>query len=148
MPDAADSATVSAREIADAVLAVDGVTGLHGGVFGEIATYLPGGRVSGVVVGDDSVDVHVVVDMAHDLRSVAEQVRDVATRIAGSPVSVTVEDISVRSGVGAEAGGVDNGDGDNEIDRDPVDDNRTDPGDSGLPPVPGSALPEEVNKHV
>ncbi len=30
-----------AQQVADAVTAVDGVTGLHGGMFGEIATYLP-----------------------------------------------------------------------------------------------------------
>ncbi|NED70757.1 hypothetical protein G3I15_58540, partial [Streptomyces sp. SID10244] len=52
MSDDVTTASTGAREVADAVTAVPGVTGLYGGVFGEIATYLPGGRVSGVVVDD------------------------------------------------------------------------------------------------
>ncbi|RPA62346.1 hypothetical protein EF294_10145 [Gordonia oryzae] len=83
-----------AQRVADAVTAVDGVTGLHGGVFGEIATYLPGGRVSGVQLDDDRGEVHVIVDISHDLRSVAAHAVAVATEVAGVPVDVTVEDIS------------------------------------------------------
>ncbi|AFA74165.1 hypothetical protein GPOL_c31500 [Gordonia polyisoprenivorans VH2] len=83
-----------AQQVADAVTAVDGVTGLHGGVFGEIATYLPGGRVSGVQLDDDRGGVHVIVDISHDLRTVAANAVAVATEVAGVPVDVTVEDIS------------------------------------------------------
>ena len=72
-----------------------GVTGLHAGVFGEVATYLPGSRVSGVRMSDDSGEVHIVVDINHDLRAVADEVVTVASQVAGVPVSVVVEDISV-----------------------------------------------------
>lgn len=96
MSDDVTTASTRVREVADAVTAVPGVTGLYGGVFGEIATYLPGGRVSGVVVGDHSVHVHVVVDMDHDLRGVADGVRERVEELTGLPVTVTVEDISVQ----------------------------------------------------
>ncbi|MGV9825279.1 hypothetical protein [Gordonia sp. NPDC003429] len=78
-----------------AVGAVPGVTGLYAGAFGEIATYLPGGRVGGITLSDNAGEVHIVVDMAHDLRAVAEQAADAASAVAGVPVSVVVEDISV-----------------------------------------------------
>jgi len=52
-------------EIADlieqVVLKVPGVSALHGGLFGEVATYLPGRRVSGIRVRDDVSEVHVVI---------------------------------------------------------------------------------------
>ena len=83
-----------AQQVADAVTAVDRVTGLHGGMFGEIATYLPGGRVSGVQLDDDRGGVHVIVDISHDLRTVAAHAVAVATEVAGVPVDVTIEDIS------------------------------------------------------
>lgn len=85
---------VSAQDVVDAVLAVPGVTGLHGGVFGEVATYLPGGRVSGVALDEHGGQVHVVIDISHDLRAVADAVRETASRVAGVPMSVTVEDIT------------------------------------------------------
>ncbi|MBD1318435.1 Asp23/Gls24 family envelope stress response protein [Gordonia hankookensis] len=97
MSDDVTTASTGAREVADAVTAVPGVTGLYGGAFGEIATYLPGGRVSGVVVDDDSAHVHVVVDMDHDLRGVADRVRRRIEELTGLPVTVTVEDISVHT---------------------------------------------------
>ncbi|MFD4183444.1 hypothetical protein ACFWPB_20405, partial [Rhodococcus sp. NPDC058514] len=48
--DPAAQETEPADLIADAVLAVPGVAGLHGGMFGEVATYLPGRRVLGVAL--------------------------------------------------------------------------------------------------
>ncbi|MFW0792540.1 hypothetical protein AAFP30_01885 [Gordonia sp. CPCC 205515] len=98
-PDPAGTAAPTgptARQIADAVTAVDGVTGLHGGVFEEVATYLPGGRVTGVVLGDEAAEIHIVVDAAHDLRGVAARVRDVVTDLTGLPTMVTIEDITIR----------------------------------------------------
>ncbi|WP_285897654.1 hypothetical protein [Gordonia sputi] len=99
-----------AQQVAAAALAVSGVTGLHAGVFGEVATYLPGGRVSGVRMSDDSGEVHIVVDVNHDLRAVADEVVTAASQVAGVPVSVVVEDISVgpaesRAEPGTTAGG-------------------------------------------
>ena len=99
-----------AQQVAAAAEAVPGVTGLHAGVFGEVATYLPGGRVSGVRMSDDSGEVHIVVDVNHDLRAVADEVVTAASRVAGVPVSVVVEDISVgpaesRAEPGTTSGG-------------------------------------------
>ncbi|MBM7366139.1 Asp23/Gls24 family envelope stress response protein [Gordonia hydrophobica] len=84
-----------AKQVAQAVLAVPGVVGLDGGLFGEVATYLPGERVSGVQLSDDEGSVHIVVDLRHDLRAVAAQVADAAADLCGVPVSVTVEDVAV-----------------------------------------------------
>ncbi|WP_439029287.1 hypothetical protein [Gordonia terrae] len=91
-----------AQQLATAALAVPGVTGLHSGVFGEVATYLPGQRVSGVSLDDDAGAIHIVVDLTHDLHSVAAQVRDAAEEIAARPITVTIADINV--GVPAEEG--------------------------------------------
>ncbi|MFT4044001.1 MAG: Asp23/Gls24 family envelope stress response protein [Gordonia sp. (in: high G+C Gram-positive bacteria)] len=85
-----------ARQVEAAVIAVPGVSGVYGGVFGEIATYLPGGRVAGIELSDTGVGVHIVVDLAHDLRAVAARVADVATEITGLPASVTIEDITTE----------------------------------------------------
>ncbi|AZG48716.1 Asp23/Gls24 family envelope stress response protein [Gordonia insulae] len=95
------STSASAGEVADAVTAIPGVTGLYGGVFGEIATYLPGGRVSGVVLSDDSAHIHIVVDLGHDLRAVAAETREVTERLTGTPAVVTVEDISADGDLAA-----------------------------------------------
>lgn len=83
-----------AERVADAAVSVPGVTGLHAGVFGEVATYLPGSRVSGVRLSEDSGEVHIVVDINRDLRAVADDVVTAASRVAGVPISVVVEDIS------------------------------------------------------
>lgn len=82
------------ERIADAVLAIPGVTDLHSGLFGEIATYLPGRRVSGIALRDDDGEVHIVVDPARDLQEVAQQVRDTAEDLGGVPFAVVVEDIA------------------------------------------------------
>ncbi|MFE0750657.1 hypothetical protein [Gordonia sp. NPDC058843] len=86
-----------ADRLAAAVLAVPGVRDLHSGLFGEVATYLPGHRVPGVSLTDDGGEVHIVVDASHDLQGVAAEVRDIAEAIAARPIAVTVADISVSS---------------------------------------------------
>ena len=88
---------MSTQEIAAAALGVPGVIGLHGGQFGEVATYLPGERITGVVLTADSGEVHVVTDLSRNVRAVAEDVRAVAETIAGRPIVVTVEDVVVPS---------------------------------------------------
>lgn len=93
--------TERAERIAPAVLSVLGVVRLDGGRFGEVATYLPGRRVTGVSLDDESGEVHIVVawpaadDLTRsiDLLATAENVRTVAQEIAGVPITVTVEDI-------------------------------------------------------
>ena len=82
--------------IAAAVTAVDGVAGLHGGMFGEVGTYLPGRRVAGITTRSDVTEVHVTLDFGSDIRSVADQVRHVVSSIVEGPVNVVVEDVVSR----------------------------------------------------
>lgn len=79
--------------VAEAVLAVPGVHGLHGGAAGEIATYLPGRRVAGVRVRDDRCEVHLVLAYGTSLLEAADRAREAAARHVDTPVDVTVEDV-------------------------------------------------------
>ncbi|MCF8571975.1 hypothetical protein L5G32_17035 [Gordonia sp. HY002] len=83
-----------AEQIADAVLALPGVIDLHSGLFGEVATYMPGQRVSGIALRDEDGEVHIVADLTYDLQEVAAAVRDTAESITGLEFSVVVEDIA------------------------------------------------------
>jgi hypothetical protein len=49
-----------ARVVAEAALATQGVRSLGSGRYAEAATYGAGEKVSGVVVGPDEVEVHIV----------------------------------------------------------------------------------------
>ncbi|MGI9093699.1 MAG: Asp23/Gls24 family envelope stress response protein [Mycobacteriales bacterium] len=88
--------------VADAIAAVvvhcRGVVGLHGGRFGEAATYLPGRRVHGVEVTESAVTVHIVARLGAVLPTVAAAVRRVVVPLAGGvPVHVVVEDVVAGS---------------------------------------------------
>jgi uncharacterized alkaline shock family protein YloU len=82
-----------ADQVAALVRSVPGVVGLHGGVFGEVATYLPGRRVSGVRITPERVEVHVTLSWGEPVRATAEVVRDRVAELTGVPVLVTVEDV-------------------------------------------------------
>ncbi|MBT0567305.1 hypothetical protein [Williamsia sp. CHRR-6] len=86
-------------DVADAVAAaatsVTGVTALSPGRFGEIATYGPGRRVSGVRLSDQGGEVHIEVSLVRNLLDVAEEVRVAAEKAAGRPMTVVVEDVSM-----------------------------------------------------
>lgn len=92
-----DSRADLADQVETGVLATPGVTGLYGGHFGEIATYLPGRRVAGVLIDDDLTEVHIVVDAAFDLLDVAEATRVTVEKIVGGAAQVTVEDIVINT---------------------------------------------------
>ena len=80
--------------VAAAVTSVPGVVGLHAGMFGEVATYLPGHRVAGVRTGpDDVTEVHVTLRYGSPVRETAAMVRDAASAVTGGVVDVTVEDV-------------------------------------------------------
>lgn len=83
----------TAERIAEAVLAVPGVVDLHSGLFGEVATYLPGRRVPGIAIRDDDGEVHLVADLAYDLQAVATAAREAAEEITGKEFSVVIEDV-------------------------------------------------------
>ena len=85
--------TEEAERIAAAVIAVKGVAGLHGGMFGEVATYLPGRQVSGIRVGPDRVDVHVSLALDAPVRPTATDIQRAVAAITDLPVDVTVEDL-------------------------------------------------------
>lgn len=82
-----------ADAIAAAVTAVDGVAELHGGMFGEAATYLPGRRVAGIRLNGNDTEVHVSLLFGFAVRPTAEAVRDAVAPLVPGPVHVTVEDI-------------------------------------------------------
>ena len=79
--------------IAAAVTSVEGVADLHGGMFGEAATYLPGRRVAGIRVEEHGTEVHVVLLFGYPVRPTAEAVRDAVAAVTPGPVHVTVEDV-------------------------------------------------------
>jgi hypothetical protein len=80
--------------IAAAVLQQCDVAGLHGGVFGEVATYLPGRRVTGVQVASDRISVHITARLRRPLHHVAHDVRAVVLPLAaGLPVDIVIEEV-------------------------------------------------------
>jgi len=89
-----DDATL-ADTVAGTARAVPGVAGLHPGMFGEVATYLPGRRVTGIRIADDHIEVHVTVVAGTAVRDTAAAVRAaVAPLTDGRPVDVTIEDVA------------------------------------------------------
>lgn len=86
----------TAEAVAAAVLGCRDVTRLHGGRFGTVTTYLPGGRLPGVVVAPEGVTVGVVGRYPAPVAEIAAQVRAaVATVVPGVPVTVAVEDVDL-----------------------------------------------------
>ena len=83
-----------ADAVVEAVLLLPGVVRMHAGMFGEVATYLPGRRVHGVRIHDDSAQVHVVVGWDCDIPDTADLIKATVGPIVGTPVDVTVEDLA------------------------------------------------------
>ncbi len=88
--------TVDADRVAERTLAVPGVAALHGGQFGEVATYLPGRRVHGVALTDTECSVHIVVAYPNNVCDVARSVHLTVAPLLPVPVTVTVEDVTVE----------------------------------------------------
>lgn len=85
-----------AERIAAVVVAVPGVAALHGGTFGDVASYLPGRKLTGVRIGrvSEPVEVAVVVGMNRPIPAVVADVRRAVTAVCGDrPVDVTVADV-------------------------------------------------------
>ncbi|MDQ1178706.1 MULTISPECIES: hypothetical protein [unclassified Rhodococcus (in: high G+C Gram-positive bacteria)] len=104
MSPAAPSGSDRADLVADAVVAVDGVASLHGGMFGEIGTYLPGRRVAGVAIRDDGTEIHIAVTPDAVVRETADAVRRAVRAVVDAPVHVVVEDVASPSDGGADTG--------------------------------------------
>lgn len=84
-----------AEVVAEAALGCTAVAGLDDS---GVGTYLPGRRVSGVVLRDDLVEVSVVLrwDGSTPLPELAERVRQAVQPVAGGrPVDVVVADVVV-----------------------------------------------------
>jgi hypothetical protein len=71
-----------------------GVAGLDGGQFGEVATYLPGRTVEGVVVSDGRIRVQVRSKWGIEVPSLATQITTALAPFTGPrPVDVVIGDI-------------------------------------------------------
>ncbi|WP_222851775.1 hypothetical protein [Phytoactinopolyspora mesophila] len=84
--------------LAEAVLAVDGVEALHQGMFGEVGSYLPGRRVPGIRVHENSTEVHVVVRWGSPVRGTADAIRRAAAEVRPGQVDVMIADVAMQSG--------------------------------------------------
>ncbi len=101
-PAAAEPTEAQPVEIADAVrvavLGVPGVAGLHGGAFGEAATYFPGRTVKGIQVRPEITTVHVVLAWDALATETSARVRAAARAVTHTPVDVVVEDVAAPAG--------------------------------------------------
>ena len=93
-PAAGSAAVTVADRVHDAVLALPGVSDLHPGSFGEVATYAAGRRVVGVRVRPARTEIHVVTAWASPVLETADAVRRTVEAITGTPVDVFVEDVA------------------------------------------------------
>ncbi|BBX10642.1 hypothetical protein [Mycolicibacterium aichiense] len=88
----------TADTVASVARAVPGVADLHPGMFGEVGTYLPGRRVTGVRIRDDRVEVHITITPSAHVRQTAAAVRSaVRAAMPNTRVDVTVEEIAGAS---------------------------------------------------
>jgi len=85
---------VDVDAVAAAVRACAGVAELDGGRFGEVASYLPGRQVPGVVVGEGRVRVQVRSRWGIPAPELAALITSVLAPLTrGKPVDVVVADI-------------------------------------------------------
>jgi len=85
---------VDVDAVAAAVAGCTGVAALDGGPFGEIASYLPGRKVVGVVVGHGRVTVQVRARWGVPAPDVAALITVVLAPLTGPrPVDVVIADI-------------------------------------------------------
>lgn len=94
-----------AELVAEATLGCPDVSSLSGGMVGEVATYLPGRRVTGVRVRDAVVEVHVVARYGPPMDEIGAQVRAAVTPFVGDrTVAVTIDDLAVDPRTGSSGG--------------------------------------------
>jgi hypothetical protein len=86
------------ERIAEALLAHPGVAALSGGPFGTIATYLPGRRLPGIVLGDGGEPdrIAVVLHYGAPVEATAADLRRIVAAESGARrVDVTVTDLEL-----------------------------------------------------
>ena len=87
-----------ARAAAVAALATEGVHSMGRGRYVEAATYEGSEKVSGVVVGPEDLEIHIVVryPLPRPIPEIAESIRErVAPEAGGRKTMVVVEDLEV-----------------------------------------------------
>jgi len=92
---------VNPDRIVELVRTVPGVADLHGGAFGEVATYVGGRRVIGLRVGGrgtDRVEIHLTAEYPADLPALADTVRTRVADHVDGVVDVVVEDVVAGTG--------------------------------------------------
>jgi hypothetical protein len=94
MPGSAVIEGVDVDAVAAVVLGCAGVAGLDGGRFGEVASYLPGRTVEGVVVSGGRVKVQIRARWGVAVPELAALIATVLLPLTGSrPVDVAIADI-------------------------------------------------------
>lgn len=84
----------TARRMARAALGSPDVVELSAGAFGMLSTPVSGGRVRGVAVRPDAVEVGVVVHFGRPLPEIAGELRrELAPLAGGRAVHISVEDV-------------------------------------------------------
>jgi uncharacterized alkaline shock family protein YloU len=87
-----------ARAAVEAALATEGVHSMGRGRFVEAATYEGSEKVSGVVVGPEDLEIHIVAryPLPRPIPEIAENIRErVAPQAGGRKTIVVVEDLEV-----------------------------------------------------
>ena len=85
---------VDVDAVAAAMAGCAGVAALDGGPFGEVASYLPGRKVAGVVIGDGRVTVQVRSRWGVPAPDLAALIAAVLAPLTGHrPVDVVIADI-------------------------------------------------------
>ena len=93
---AVDPQAVDVEAVAERAVRCRSVARISTGPFGEVATYLAGGRVPGVRVRDGRLEIHVVACWGADIPGLAREVRKAVRPAAGDlPIDVHVDDIDV-----------------------------------------------------
>ena len=86
-----------------AALATEGVHSMGRGRYVEAATYEGSEKVSGVVVGPEDVEIHIVVryPLPRPIPEIAESIRErVAPEAGGRKTNVVVDDLEVADDEG------------------------------------------------
>ena len=87
-----------ARAAIEAALATEGVHSMGRGRYAEAATYEGSEKVSGVVVGPEDLEIHIVATypLPSPIPEIAENIRErVASQAGGRRTTVVVEDLEV-----------------------------------------------------
>jgi hypothetical protein len=93
-PDAAVIDGVNVDAVAAAARACPGVSGLDGGQFSPVASYLPGRTVEGVMVSGGRVTVQIRAQWADPAPELAARITLVLAPLTGNrPVDVVIADI-------------------------------------------------------